>query len=136
MHEYSLRVRFNECDMYGHVNHATYLQYLESARVALLRDIGLPLQDLQERGIFLVIRRIIANYRESGLLDDDLVVTTSVDRLRRASGTFLQTVFLAGRDHTARHDRRELMSATVDWAAIDGAGRPVTLPSEFSVLRE
>ena len=136
MHEYSLRVRFHECDMYGHINHAAYLQYLESARVTLLRDIGLPLEDLRGRGVFLVIRKITAVYREPGLLEDDLMVTTTVDRLRRASGTFRQTALLVGRDGVPTPQRRELMSARVDWVALDTDGRPLTLPTEFSFLAQ
>ena len=134
MHEYDLRVRFSECDMYGHINHAAYLQYLESARVTLLRDIGLPLEYLRAKSVFLVIHKITATYHEPGLLEDDLVVTTTANRLRRASGTFLQTVLLVGRDATPIPERRELMHARIDWVAIDSRGYPTPLPDELSSL--
>lgn len=35
-----LPVQFRDIDVAGHVNHATYLQYMETARVELLRNIG------------------------------------------------------------------------------------------------
>ncbi|HZY47013.1 MAG TPA: acyl-CoA thioesterase [Candidatus Bathyarchaeia archaeon] len=35
-----LPVQFRDIDVAGHVNHATYLQYMETARVEFLRSIG------------------------------------------------------------------------------------------------
>src|SRR5207245_4986552 len=35
-----LPVQFRDIDVMGHVNHATYLQYMETARVELARSIG------------------------------------------------------------------------------------------------
>ena len=56
---YDLTVRFNECDLYGHVNHAVYLHYLESARVGLFKKINLPLLELKESGfLFYVVRKL------------------------------------------------------------------------------
>ncbi len=36
-----LPVQFRDIDVMGHVNHATYLQYMETARVELARKLGL-----------------------------------------------------------------------------------------------
>jgi len=36
-----LPVQFRDIDVMGHVNHATYLQYMETARVELARSLGL-----------------------------------------------------------------------------------------------
>jgi len=35
-----LPVQFRDIDVMGHVNHATYLQYMETARVELARSLG------------------------------------------------------------------------------------------------
>lgn len=35
-----LPVQFRDIDVAGHVNHATYLQYMETARVEFLRSVG------------------------------------------------------------------------------------------------
>ena len=38
-HVFSCAVRWGDMDAYGHVNHAQFLRYLESARIALFEDL-------------------------------------------------------------------------------------------------
>jgi acyl-CoA thioester hydrolase len=40
---FRLKVRHYEVDGYGHVNHASYVHYLETARVEALEAVGLSL---------------------------------------------------------------------------------------------
>ncbi len=126
VHQVSTRVRFHECDLYGHVNHAVYLQYLETARVQLLRDHALPLQELQRRGVNLVVRRLSIQYLKPAFLDDSLDVATEVLRIRGSSGAFRQIV---------TRDGDGIADATVEWACIGDDGRPVRLPPELDSLR-
>ena len=126
MHRVSTRVRFHECDLYGHVNHAVYLQYLETARVQLLRDHALPLQELQRRGINLVVRRLSIEYLRPAFLDDSLEIATEVLRMRGSSGAFRQVV---------TRDGERVADAQVEWACIGNDGRPVRLPPELAGLR-
>ena len=90
---YALKVRFHECDMYGHVNHAVYLQYLESARVELLVRIGLPIAELSSRGLYLVIRRVDISYRTPAFLGDHL---EGAGRVEPRQWVGLEEVRLAG----------------------------------------
>ena len=41
-----LKVRSYECDSYSHVNNAVYLNYLETARMDFLNQIGFPYNDV------------------------------------------------------------------------------------------
>jgi acyl-CoA thioester hydrolase len=120
-----LRVRFDECDMYAHVNHAAYLHYMETARVYLLRQLGIPLAELQARGVILVIRRLTIEYSKPAFLDDDIEVSTEVVRLRATSGTFRQVVS-RGSD--------TLVEAEIEWVALGQDGRPARLPPEMQAL--
>jgi acyl-CoA thioester hydrolase len=121
-----LRVRFHECDMYGHVNHAAYLHYMETARVELLRELAIPLAELRARGIILVIRRITIEYRKPAFLDDNIEVATDVVRLRASSGTFRQAVSRGG---------ETLVEADIEWAALGPDGLPARLPPQMQALR-
>jgi tol-pal system-associated acyl-CoA thioesterase len=126
VHRAATRVRFHECDLYGHVNHAVYLQYLETARVQLLRDHALPIEELRRRGVNLVVRRLSIEYLKPAFLDDSLEVATEVLRMRGSSGAFRQVV-ARGADRIA--------DATVEWACVGNDGRPVRLPAELDALR-
>lgn len=125
-HRASTRVRFHECDMYGHVNHATYLQYMETARVLLLRDRALSIQELRRRGVNLVVRRVSIEYLRPAFLDDELEVSTEIVRLRGSSGVFRQLI---------TRDGTPVAEATVEWACLGVDGQPVRLPPELRDLQ-
>ena len=126
VHSTPTRVRFHECDMYGHVNHSIYLQYLETARVLLLKDHALPIQELQRRGLNLVVRRVTVEYLRPAFLDDELWVATEIIRLRGSSGVFRQLITRQG---------SPVADATVEWACLGVDGRPARLPRELQDLR-
>jgi tol-pal system-associated acyl-CoA thioesterase len=125
VHRVSTQVRFHECDLYGHVNHAVYLQYLETARVQMLRDNALSLQELQRRGINLVVRRLTIEYLRPAFLDDILEIATETARMRASSGAFRQFVTRGG---------ERIAEATVEWACLGSDGRPTRLPQELQSL--
>jgi acyl-CoA thioester hydrolase len=54
------RVRFRDLDAMGHVNNAVFLTYIESARVAFLKDLGAA-PSLQEMSI--IVARIEIDFR-------------------------------------------------------------------------
>ena len=122
---FDVEVRFHECDMYGHVNHAAYLHYLESARVAMLAEVGASIPRLLQEGYRLVIRRIDLVYSRSAALGDRLTVRTRVTRMRKTSGVFLQSV---------QRGEEAVVEATVEWACVDANGRPTPLPTCLASL--
>ena len=56
--ETDIKARTYECDLYGHVNNATFLNYCELARVEFLEHLGFTLQTLKESGFILPIVKI------------------------------------------------------------------------------
>ncbi|HEY9595043.1 MAG TPA: thioesterase family protein, partial [Spirochaetia bacterium] len=67
VHESRLTVRSYECDSYGHVNNAVYLNYLEYARHLYIRDIGIPLSELRAAGYAILVARVEIDYRRPAL---------------------------------------------------------------------
>jgi acyl-CoA thioester hydrolase len=118
-------VRFSECDMYGHVNNATYLSYLEHARVQLLEDISLPLSTLTQQGYFLYIVQITIEYKQPASLNDQLEVVSYYIKKARTGGTFQQTIY---------RDSELIADATVKWVCVDGEGKPIRLPKQLAEL--
>ena len=123
---YSITVRFKDCDMYGHVNHAVYLTYLECARVQLLIDIGMPLGDLIKSDHYFIIVGINIKYKIPAKMDENLTVLTKPLRITRIGGTFQQLIY--------RNDDL-LASAEVKWACVNNKGKPVKLPPAFNKLK-
>jgi acyl-CoA thioester hydrolase len=122
VHESRLTVRSYECDSYGHVNNAVYLNYLELARHHYIRDIGIALTDLRGAGYALLVARVEIDYRRPALTDDELAVRTSPVRKGRVGGVLSQRI-LRGDELVAE--------AEVTWVCVDSRGHPARLPVAF-----
>ncbi len=68
-----LPVQFRDIDVMGHVNHATYLQYMETARVELARKLGQVKRGFQSDFIVASAR---CEYKKP--IRDELWITVSV----------------------------------------------------------
>ncbi len=69
-----IRVRFAETDAMGIVHHSRYLPYLEEARVAYLREIGHPYDDLRAEGFDMVVLEAFVQYRSPLRFDEEVDV--------------------------------------------------------------
>jgi thioesterase-3 len=92
---HTIIVRGFHLDLYGHVNNARYLEFLEEARWELL-DTRIDLDDWHRRGLAFTVVKIAINYRLGASLGDALEVRTSLTRLESRSGTFEQNIFFVG----------------------------------------
>ena len=121
-HSCTLRVRSYECDSYGHVNNAVYLNYLEYARHEYLKAVDLPLEELRADGFAMWVVEISIRYRRPALQDEELTILTRPLKRLRLSGVLGQRIM---RGNT------ELADAEVKWTCVDPHGRPVPLPERF-----
>ena len=123
--ERSFRVRTYECDSYGHVNNANYLNYLEFGRYELLKDIGFDYQKAVNAGFGVFIARVEIDYKIPALTDDDLVIKTWPVKRGAVSGVLAQKI-TRGEDTIAE--------AKVTWAFVDAkTGMPVRVPKEWDL---
>lgn len=120
----NLTVRSYECDSYSHVNNAVYLNYLETARMDYLHQIGFNYKGIVEAGYYLYITHIDIFYKNSAFLDDNLIIETTPVKLGAVSGTFHQTI--------KKEDRHICAEADVTWASVKN-NAPARLPKEFIV---
>ena len=51
--ETSLEVRYYETDLMGIVHHSNYIRYFECGRHQCLIDLGLPIYEIEKRGIMM-----------------------------------------------------------------------------------
>lgn len=119
--ETELIARSYECDLYGHVNNATYLNYCEAARVEFLNDVGFSLHELKEQGFLLPIVRIEINYKKPVFTGDHLKVSVEWLEIGRSSSRFRQEVINKDKGIVAAE-------VYVTWIVSDLKGKPISIP--------
>jgi len=121
-HVCEIAVRAYECDGYGHVNNAVYLNYLEVARHEYLRELGISLDELRAAGVGLWVARISIDYRSPALPDERLTIRTAPLKRTRIGGILGQRI---------TRGERLVAEAQVTWVSVNASGRPAPLPSGF-----
>lgn len=87
-----LRTYYEDTDAGGVIYHANYLRYFERGRTEFLRERGLSVRELHERGYIFPVVRLEIDYRAPALHDDLLRVETEVLEVGKTSFTLGQQV--------------------------------------------
>lgn len=115
-----VRVRFAETDAMGIVHHSRYLPMVEEARVAYLRHIGHPYQEVRDAGLDITVLEAWVQYRRPLRFDEVVDVHVTVAAVERAS---FQMGYLLTVDGEVR------ATAVTAHGCITADGRPTRLPS-------
>jgi len=122
-----VRVYWEDTDAGGVVYYANHLRFFERARTEWLRSLGMHQQDLKERtGGMFVVSHADVRYLRSARLDDELLVTTSLLELGRASITIGQQA-TRGADGTCV----VLCEATIRAGWVNAMGKAGRLPQDL-----
>lgn len=118
------RVYYEDTDFSGFVYHARYLHFLERGRTDWLRLLGIDQSTMAqgENGTVFVVRRMEIDFRVPARMDDIVTVTTHASSVKGARLTLAQTLSRKG---------ETLLSAIVEVAIVDTAGRPRRLPPDL-----
>jgi acyl-CoA thioester hydrolase len=118
-----VRVYYEDTDAGGIVFYANYLKFFERARTEWLRAAGVAQQELlDQEGAAFVVKSATIDYHAPARLDDELTITTTIDKLGRASVQFVQQ---------ALRGEALLTSASVKVGCVDIATmRPRSLPEQ------
>jgi len=82
-----------ECDVYGHLNNANYLQVYEAARCEALVEMGLPLSTLKTEGIMMFIVRAELEYLKGVQLDEVITVKSRILSHNRLEANWHQEIY-------------------------------------------
>ena len=125
-----LRIYYEDTDAGGVVYYANYLRYLERGRTEYLRERGLTVRELHERGYLIPVMRLEIDYLSPAVLDDLIRVDTTVLEISGATFTLGQRVVRVA-------DEKPLLDSKVTLACL-GPGQIVRrLPRELLwALRE
>lgn len=119
-HVFPVRVYYEDTDMAGIVYYANYLRYIERARSAAVRDVGIDQQAMKQDGFIFVVRQVVADYLQPAKFDDALTVETKTTALKGASMQIFQTV---------KRGDQVIFTADVRVAFMSVAGKPARFPA-------
>jgi tol-pal system-associated acyl-CoA thioesterase len=121
---HKLRVYIEDTDAGGIVYYVNYLKFMERARTEFMRSLGYDKNGIFSTDLMFVVRDVTVNYLLPARLDDELVATAAIVKLRGAAIIFRQSV-LRGEDLLATG---EITIACVDRSGV----RPRRLPPEMA----
>lgn len=88
-----IKVRGYHLDLFGHVNNARYLEFLEEGRWAVFEG-SVDLEQLAQQGYAFTVVNINISYRRPALMNQVLTVETAFLQWNRRSGVIRQEVRL------------------------------------------
>jgi YbgC/YbaW family acyl-CoA thioester hydrolase len=118
--EVTFHIYPTDCDMLGHLNHATMLNFLERARWTLLEP-QINIREWAKHPVFSVVRHVDIGYLAQSLPGEDLVIRSGLLAIRRTSYIVKQEVRKVGSDTL-------VAEASIVFVAINQAGQPVPVP--------
>lgn len=105
------KVRGYHLDLYGHVNNARYLEFLEEGRWSFYEN-RVDRDEIHQRGLALVVVNNTINYRYPATLHDLLEIHTTVSKVGNKSITFDQKIYL-------KKDKTLVLDASVVFVVLD-----------------
>ena len=124
-HTSTFKVRFYECDAYGHVNNTNYLRYMQEAAFDASAAAGYDAQRYADMGRSWHIHATDIEYLRPAKYDDVIDVKTWIVDARRVTSR---------RAYELRNVTTGdlLAKATSDWAYLDTAtGKPAAIPADM-----
>ena len=119
--EHYIDLRYYETDQMGIVHHSNYIRYFECGRMAMLREVGLPMHKIEEAGVMMPITAVDCKYRIPAKLGDTLKVVTVMNEMPRARLTVNSEIY--------NQDGQLLCTGSVTMGFIDVATRrPIRCP--------
>jgi thioesterase-3 len=112
-------------DMYGHVNNARYLEFLESARWDFIAE-NMDLRELEKLDITFLVVNININYRHPAILGHILEIHTGMSHISGKSAKVHQEIRIKGSD-------RIVADADITFVIIDNLSQKV-LPIKGDIL--
>ncbi|HQQ71426.1 MAG TPA: tol-pal system-associated acyl-CoA thioesterase [Alicycliphilus sp.] len=128
--EWPVRIYWEDTDAGGIVFYANYLKFFERARTEWLRSLDLGQQQLRElTGGMFVVTDAQLRYLRPARLDDELIVTASLQGSGRASLTIEQQALLKPQQMNPGSQHTVLCQASIRIGWVDGASmRPARIP--------
>ena len=129
MHEFQIKVYYEDTDSGGVVYYANYLKFIERARTNLIQELGFSLKSLSAKyDCHFVVKKIYCNYIQSAKLEDELIIQTKFIELKKASFELEQSII---------RDGKVIFESKVLMVNVNSSGRPLKIPDLlFSAIND
>ena len=77
----------------GIVHHSNYIRYFECGRTAMLKELRLPIEKIEEAGVMLPVVSVECRYKVPARLGDTLRVVSMIDEVPRAKLVIRTEIF-------------------------------------------
>jgi thioesterase-3 len=119
-----IKIRGYHLDLYGHVNNARYLEFLEEGRWSFAEE-NLDFKVWERLGLVFSVVNININYRRPAFLGEVIEIRTWISRIGKASATIRQEIILKGTEAA-------IADADVTFVMVDGGtSKPVPLNEDI-----
>jgi acyl-CoA thioester hydrolase len=126
IYEREFRVRYDECDAYGHVNHANYLRYMQETAFDASANVGYDFAAYERMNRHWLVRETEISFLRPLHYGDTLIVKTWVADCRRVRSRRIYELRLA-------NSGDPIASASTDWVFLNTADlRPATIPPQMA----
>lgn len=125
VHNFPVRIYYEDTDFSGNVYHAAYLKFFERGRTEFLRDLGVHHAELAAQGLAFAVRSMEIAFDGAAHIDDLLTITTEVASISGARLVLTQTI---------RRDDTMLTRASVMVVAIKTTGGAARMPASLRDL--
>ena len=123
MHQFDLRVYYEDTDLAGIVYYANYLKFIERGRSEWVRALGVDQVALKAaQGLVFAVRRVEADYLRPAQFDDVLQVTTECLAISGVRIELSQAVLRGG---------ERLFLALVTMVCLTNTGQPARIPADM-----
>lgn len=121
--EVTFHIYPTDCDMLGHLNHASMLNFLERARWALLEP-QVDVRHWAKQPVYSVVRHVDIGYLAQSLPGEDLVIRSGLLAIKRTSFIIKQEVRKLGSNAL-------VADASIVFVAVNQQGEPVPVPDAW-----
>jgi acyl-CoA thioester hydrolase len=90
--ETRFRARYAETDKMGVVYYANYLVWMEMGRTDYCKSVGFDYREMERDGASMAVTEATCRYMTPARYEDEIVVTTQVERLNRRLITFTYVI--------------------------------------------
>ncbi|MBP7088853.1 MAG: YbgC/FadM family acyl-CoA thioesterase [Candidatus Omnitrophica bacterium] len=115
------KIYYHDTDCGGVVYYANYLKYFEEGRTEFFSNKGINIAKLSDNNIWFVVRKVEINYRSPARYADELLVFTTVAKVKNVSLDFEQQI---------KRGEQLLVSAITQLVCVDSKFGPRVIPQE------